>query len=128
MPIIEARITTAEPDRYLRQFRKHATAMASPRAHTMRMHGTNPIARGEVRLRVDATDTRTTIHFDPWGSCTISADKDLLVVRITATDDLALQQIRDTITRDLDRFGRGALTADWREADDAGTTAGEAVR
>ncbi|MFQ6392169.1 DUF2218 domain-containing protein [Nocardia sp. KC 131] len=126
MPIIEARITTDRPDRYLRQFRKHATAMASPRAHKIRMHGKNPVTRGQVLLRVEATDALTTIHFDTWGRCMISADGDLLIVRIDATDDLALQRIQDTITRDIDRFGRGALIADWREPDDSGTTTAEA--
>jgi hypothetical protein len=128
VPSIEARIATDQPSRYLRQFGKHATAMTSPRAHQMRMHGDNPIAGGNVRLRVESTDTRTTIHFDPWGRCTLHTEANTLVVRIDATDDTALQQIRDTITRDLDRFGRRELTVDWRETDDSGTTAAEAVQ
>lgn len=119
MPTIRARIATDRPGRYLRQFGKHASAMASPRGHRMRMHGGNPIANGDIQLRVDWTDTVATVHFDPWGRCVLRAEADALVILIEAVDDQGLQQIRDTIARDLERFGRGALVADWQELDDS---------
>ncbi|WP_405136393.1 DUF2218 domain-containing protein [Nocardia sp. NBC_01388] len=125
MPTIEARIATDQSGRYLRRFGKHASAMASPRAHRMRMHGSNPIARGEVRLRIESTGALTTIHFDPWGRCALRAETDALVARIDASDDRAMQQIRDTITRDLERFGPGELAVDWHEVDGSAATDAE---
>lgn len=119
MPTIETRIATDQAERYLRQFCKHATAMGSPKAHRMRMHGV-PAALGEVRLRVQQTETHATIHFDPWGSCRMDAAPGVLTVRIDAADDQALQRIRDTISRDLERFGRGGLAIDWTAADNTG--------
>ncbi|MFJ9364478.1 DUF2218 domain-containing protein [Nocardia sp. NPDC101769] len=115
MPALESRVPTDRPARYLRQFRTHAEAMASPRGH--RVHAGNPQAAGEIHLRVEGTDSRTTAHFGPWGHCTLTAEPETLVVRIDATDAAALRRIRDILTRDLTRFGGGSLTVDWRDPD-----------
>ncbi len=84
----------------------------------MRMHGGAPSALGEVRLRVEQADTHATIVFDPLGRCRMDASPDDLTVRIDAVDNQALQRIRDTIGRDLERFGRSGLAIDWTEVDD----------
>ncbi|WP_433566209.1 DUF2218 domain-containing protein [Nocardia sp. CA-151230] len=115
MPALESRVPTDRSARYLRQFRTHAEAMASPRGD--RVHAGNPRATGEIHLRVEGTDTRTTAHFAPWGHCTLTAEPEALVVRIDATDAAALHRIRDILTRDLARFGGGSLTVDWRDPD-----------
>ncbi|MGW4769144.1 DUF2218 domain-containing protein [Nocardia sp. NPDC004278] len=117
MPIIEARIPTDRPHRYLRQFTKHASTMGSPRAHRIRKHS-DPVTHAEIALSIESTDIRTTIVFDPWGRCVLSDDANTLNVRIEATDDRALQRIREIITRDLDRFGRHELTVQWQSIDE----------
>jgi hypothetical protein len=117
MPTIEARIPTDRPGRYRRQFTKHASAMGSPRAHRIRGHG-NPASHAEIELRVESTDTRTCIVFDPWGRCVLSEDTNTLTARIEATDNQALQRIREIITRDLDRFGRHELAVQWQSIDE----------
>lgn len=118
MPTIEARIQTDRPGRYLRQFAEHASAMGSPRASRMSGHG-GPSAHPDLALRIESTDTHTTVVFDPWGRCVLSEDAETLIVRIEATDDRALQRIREIITRDFERFG---LTVRWQpiEADNTG--------
>ncbi|MFI7190010.1 DUF2218 domain-containing protein [Nocardia nova] len=115
MPTIRACIPTDRGLRYLRQFRTHAQAMASPRAQRMRLHHSDV---DEVHLRVEDTDSTATVHFDPWGRCTLHVDGDTLTVRIDAADLPALHRIRDTVTRDLERFGHGALRIAWTEIAD----------
>ena len=124
MPTIQTRIPTARAERYLHQFCKHAAAMSSPRGHRMRMHGGSPVASGEVRLRVEESERLATVVFDPWGRCVLRADANTLEVRIDGADQQALQRIRDTVTRDLERFGSRDLTVRWDSIDDS--TAAEA--
>ncbi|MFI7668081.1 DUF2218 domain-containing protein [Nocardia sp. NPDC049526] len=112
MPTIEARIPTDRPGRYIRQFAQHATAMGTPRGHRMRGHG------GRVELRVESSNTNTTVVFEPWGRCVLRADADALVVRIDSPDDTALQRIRELVSRDLDRFGRHELIVCWQRVDE----------
>ncbi|MBY8855020.1 DUF2218 domain-containing protein [Nocardia sp. CA2R105] len=118
MPTLETRIPTGRPERYLRQFCSHATAMGSGGGHRMRAHGTSRAAHDEVRVRVEATDTAATVHLEPWGHCTLRAESGALLVRIDAAEATALQRLRDTITRDLERFGRGEFTVRWLSVTD----------
>ncbi|MVU77661.1 DUF2218 domain-containing protein [Nocardia sp. ET3-3] len=113
MPTLEARIPTDRPARYLRQFRTHAEAMASPRGRRLRAHAGNQHSPNTVQLRVEGTDDRTVAHFDPWGTCTLTATTNTLVIRLDAPDTTALDRLRDLITADLARFARGALTIEW---------------
>ncbi len=122
MHTLEARIATARPERYLRQFAKHATAMGSGGGHRIRRHDGSPIAHEDVRVRVEATESHVTVRFTPWGNCCLHAEPGLLRVRIEAVDSTALQRIRDTVTRDIERFGRGEFTVRWHPADHPGTT------
>lgn len=115
VPALESRVPTDRSARYLRQFRTHAEAMASPRGH--RVHADDPQSANDIHLRVEGTDGSTTAHFDPWGHCTVTAEPQALVVRIDATDTAALHRIRDILTRDLTRFSGGTLTVDWRDPD-----------
>jgi hypothetical protein len=124
MPILEARIETERASRYLAQFCKHAAAMGSG-GHTPRMHLHGMMARREVRVAAEWSDTRGTVTFTPWGRCTLVADADTLTLQIDATDEDGLGQIRDVITRDLERFSRrDPLTVTWTGPPD---TAGRAL-
>ncbi|WP_280264777.1 DUF2218 domain-containing protein [Nocardia wallacei] len=123
MPTVEAHVRTDRPVRFLRQFCKHADAMSSPRAHRMRMHQTSPALRGDVRLRIEHTDTSATIHFEPWGTCLLRIDTQTLVIRIEAVDKPALHRIRDIVTHDLQRLGHGEPTIEWDEHDASGGAA-----
>ncbi|MCC3318389.1 DUF2218 domain-containing protein [Nocardia africana] len=115
MPTIRACIPTDRGPWYLQQFCTHAYAMASPRAHRMRLHR-NDIA--DVRLSVETADNDALVQFAPWGTCTLHADAGTLTVRIDAADPPALQRIRDIVTRDLERFGRGSIRIVWTDIAD----------
>ncbi len=106
MPSAEAILSTPNARRYVTQLGKHGAAMADGRGHQMRMHGGNPLAGGEVSLHVEQAAERTTITFDPWGSCTVHAELDQLLLRIDAVDEQNLQRIQQVLTRDIERFGR----------------------
>lgn len=79
----------------------------------MRGHGHVPTAHDEVRVRVEATESEATVQLEPWGYCILHVGEDLLLVRIAATESAALQRLRDTITRDLERFARGEFSVRW---------------
>lgn len=105
MPSAEARIDTDRSSRYLVQLCKHASAMGRGR-HGARMHpGAAPAGR-EVQVQAEWTDTRGRLTFTPWGECTLAADADALRLRIDARDESGLHNIRDILTKDVDRIGR----------------------
>jgi len=114
----EARIETERPRRYLTQFCKHAASIGGGR-HRPRLHPGNKLARGEIQVHADWTDTQATVAFAPWGQCTITADTSRLTVRIQATDEESLRRIQDIVTTDLHRFGRrDHLTVTWHRPDE----------
>ena len=118
MPTAEATLPTPHARRYVTQLGKHATAMAGGRGHQMRMHDGNPLAGGEATLHVEQSADRTTVTFDPWGSCTVHAELDRIALRIDAADEQNLQRIQQIITRDIERFGRREhLSVAWRHLD-----------
>jgi hypothetical protein len=105
MPSAEARIETDRSSRYLVQLCKHASAMGRGR-HGAAVHpGASPAGR-EARVQADWTDTRGRLTFAPWGECTLTADADALRLRIDARDETGLHNIRDILTKDVDRIGR----------------------
>lgn len=113
MPILNAEIQTERASRYLVQFCKHAAAMGAG-GHTARMHLHPTMARGEVQVAADWSDTLGTVTFTPWGQCALTADGDTLTLRIEAADEDGLTQIRDVIDRDFERFShRGPLIVTW---------------
>jgi hypothetical protein len=115
----EARISTATPSRYLVQFCKHAAGMARTHAQWAGAHAAiQPLARGEVRLHAECSETQATVSFDPWGKCTMTADSNTLVVHVEATDPGSLQRMQQIVTRDLERFGqRDHLRVVWQPPD-----------
>ena len=120
MPILQAQIQTDRASRYLIQFCKHAAAMGDGR-HGPRMHLQGVIARSEVQVTADWSDTRGTVTFAPWGRCILGADAGTLTLRIEAADQDGLTQVRDIISRDLKRFSnRDPLTVTWQEAETPG--------
>jgi hypothetical protein len=120
MPSLEAHIETERASRYLVQFCKHAAAMGSG-GHSPRMHLHGTVARREVQVSAEWSDTSGTVTFTPWGLCTLSADGDSLTVRIDTANEDGLAQIRDVVTRDFVRFSqRAPLTLTWQRSDDSG--------
>lgn len=114
MPVLEARIETERASRYLVQFCKHAAALGGG-GHTPRMHQHGAMTHREVQVDAEWSDARGTVAFTPWGRCTLTADPHTLTLRIEATGEDGLHQIRDVITRDLERFSRrDPLTVTWR--------------
>ena len=122
----EAQIETERPSRYLVQFCKHAAAMGAGGGHGPRVHLGDKLARREVRVDAEWSDTHGTVTFTPWGACTLEADADTLTVRIEATDEDNLRQIQDIVTRDFDRFSRrDPLTVTWHHSETPNLAAGE---
>jgi len=110
----EARIDTERPSRYLVQLCKHAAAMGATQGHGPRVHLRGLLARREVHVHAEWSDTQGTVTFTPWGRCTLTADATTLTVRIDAADEDDVHRIQDVITRNLNRFGRREhLTVQW---------------
>jgi len=78
-----ARVATAVPRRYLGQLCKHfehrPTASVS-------------LAEGHGRIEF------------PFGVCTLDADAEALIMRVTAADEAALARLEDVVARHLERF------------------------
>src|SRR3954447_10346008 len=118
MPVVEARIDTDRPSRYLVQFCKHAAAMGS-RGHAARLHRGG--AQPGVTVAADWSDTHGTVTFTPWGVCTLTAGPGSLTVRVDAATDDGLARIRDIVTRNLERFTRrNPVTVAWLPSPDPG--------
>jgi hypothetical protein len=116
MLTMEARIETDRPGRYLRQLCKHAASMGGARGHGARVHLRRMLARDEVQVHAEWSDTHGVVTFDPWGLCTIQAVANALTLRIEAADEESLLRIQDIVTRNLDRFGRrDRLTVEWQQ-------------
>ena len=125
MPTSQATIETDRPGRYLAQLCRHAAAMGETGGgHRPRLHGghrrrvqgagTAP-ASAELRVSAEWSDTHGIVTLAPWGRCSMEATDHTLTLRVDATDDDALQQIQEIVTRDLERFGRrGRLTVAWQ--------------
>ncbi|MFC5824162.1 DUF2218 domain-containing protein [Nonomuraea insulae] len=117
MPILKAQIETERASRYLVQFCKHAAAMGDG-GHTSRMHLHGMMARREVQVAAEWSDTNGTVTFTPWGQCTLTADPGTLTLLIDAADEDGLRQIRDLITRDFERFSRrDPVTMTWQQSE-----------
>ncbi len=119
---VEARIETERASRYLTRLCRHAASMGRTGGHGPGVHLGGPMARGEVQVRAECSESQGAITFSPWGRCRIVAGADALTLRVEGTDDENLRRIQDIVTRDLDRFsGSDQLVVDWRlpEAADA---------
>ncbi len=77
----EARVTTAVPRRDLAQLCKHF----------------------QHKLPVTLAETHGRIEF-PDGACTLEAEAETLVLRVTATDEAALARLEDIVARHMLRF------------------------
>jgi len=60
----------------------------------------------DVQAQAEWTDSAGQIIFTPWGECTLTANADGLRLRIDARDETGLRNIRDVLTRDIQRIGR----------------------
>jgi hypothetical protein len=116
MPTLEAQVETERASRYLVQFCKHAAAMGGG-GHTMRMHLHGMLNRRDVQVAAEWSDTRGAVTFTPWGRCTLASDTKTLTLRIEAAGEDGLEQIRDVVSRDLERFSRrDPLTVTWHRS------------
>lgn len=115
----EATVTVDRPGRYLAQFCRHAAAMGrTGGGHRSPGHaGRAALARGELQIHSEHTETHGVVTISPWGRCTLHATTDTtLVLRVDATDQDAMLRLRDIVTRDLERFGRReGLTVSWQQ-------------
>lgn len=125
MHTIEARVPTANAQRYLAQLCRHATAMGERGGH-MRLarhvrHGAGESLHGQVRIEAQWTQREGTIRFEPYGVCVLAAGEGELVVRIEAVEEDKLARIQQILTADLERFGgrREKLAVQWRPAEGA---------
>lgn len=117
MPSLHAQITTERASRYLVQFCKHAAAVGHG-GHTPRMHLHDTMARREVQVSAEWSDTSGIVTFTSWGRCTLVADAGTLTLRIDAADEDGLAQIRDVLERDLERFSRrDPITVTWQRSE-----------
>lgn len=128
MPTSEALVRTTNPNRYLTQLCKHASAMGQARHFGARIHLGAQLDRGEVQVSAEWSDTRGTVSFRPWGTCALTTTGDTLALRAEGIDEDGLLSIQDVITRDIERFGRREhLTVEWQReqnpetASDSGT-------
>ena len=113
----ETTIETDRPYRYLVQLCRHAAAMGRTSGGHRSHVGGGALARGELRVSAEHTDTRGLITIHPWGRCVIEAADRSLTLRVEAADQDALRQIQTVVTRDLERFGRrDALALTWPPA------------
>lgn len=123
MPILQAHIRTERARRYLVQFCKHAAAMGGG-GHTPRIHLHTTMARREVQVAAEWSETSGIVTFTPWGQCTLAADVGTLRLRIDAADEDGLAQIRDVIARDFERFSRrDPVTVIWQRPETPGAAA-----
>ena len=107
MPSTEARIETDRPNRYLTQLCQHASAMDSASGHRLRMHARDQRQEGQrLTVRSECSDDTAVLTFNLGARCTIIAASNLLTVRIDADTEQVLNQVREIITRDFERFGR----------------------
>lgn len=124
MVMVEARIETEQSSRYLVRLCTHAASMGRAQGHGPRVHLSEALSRGDLKLQAQWSDTHGTVTFSPWGRCEIVATTTALTLRIEAADEEQLRRIQDIVTRDLDRFsGSEQLTIDWRRTDAAPTVA-----
>ncbi len=90
----EARVRTAKAARYLSQLVKHF-------AH--RLEATQDGRAGRLAF--------------PFGTCTLEADPDLLVLRAEAADEPTLARLEEVVARHLERFAfREELSIVWNRA------------
>lgn len=125
----EAQIETERPSRYLVQFCKHAAAMGGgAHGHEPRVHLGGLLARREVQVHAEWSDTHGRVTFTPWGQCTLQANANALTLCIEATEEENLRRIQDIVTRDFDRFSRrDPLTVNWHQPTAPSVAAGEGV-
>lgn len=120
MPILKAQIETERASRYLVQFCKHGAAMGRGGGHTPRTHLRGMMARRELQVTAEWSDTDGTVTFAPWGRCTLTAEAGALTLLVEAADEDGLRQIRDIVSRDFERFSRrDPLTVTWDRSDAA---------
>lgn len=113
-----ARVETARAKRYLSQFCKHAAAMGGHRGQGPVGHLRGMLARREVDIHAEWSETRGTVRLEPWGSCTVTADATGLNLSVEAADEQSLLRIQEVVTSDFERFGkREGLTVTWTDSE-----------
>ena len=92
MPQSVARVSTDQPERYLKQLVSHLGHRLS----------TEVLADGQGVIRFDR------------GQCLLTTDPQTLVLTASAADDEELRHVQDVVARHLERFGtRGGIQVSW---------------
>jgi hypothetical protein len=115
MPSAEAHISVEDPQRYLVQLCKHATAMDRVGPHRPHTHSdVDNAGRAGVQVCAEYSDGAGLLTFTPWGRCRLQATVGVLTIRAEADDEQDLRRIQRVITADLERFGRRSrLSVAW---------------
>lgn len=110
MPTAEARTPTSRAARYLAQLCDHAAAMGANRPAHAGHHAPDHPQVGAERTGAD----HGVITFGAAGRCVLTATPAELLARVEAADEPALSRIQQTLSADLERFGRrDGLTVVW---------------
>lgn len=97
----ETRIETANASKYLDELFRQLDA----RSH----------AKPELGVQVSWTDAAGTVDFG-WGRCSMRAGKTVLELQAEAPDQNGLQQVRELITRHIEKLARdGELPITWHQ-------------
>jgi hypothetical protein len=118
MPTAQAGIDTDRADRYLAQLCNHLGNMRGG-SITGHLHPGSRHQQPAVQ-RVERTGRRGELVFD-WGTCTLMALDDALIVTAQAADPDALERAQAMIGHRIETIGhREDLTVTWRRTDPAG--------
>lgn len=117
MPTAEAHVATDRASRYLAQLCRHLGQMP-------RTSHRPPAGHGDGRMpptvqHVDCGDTRGTVRFSD-GQWTLAATADVLVLRIEAEDEDALQRLQTRVAARVEKIGRrDGLHVHWQRPEAA---------
>jgi hypothetical protein len=111
----EGTIATERPSRYLVQLCQHAAKIGVGHGHPRVSHAPGEaVGRNDVEVRAEWSETLGTVNFGLWGTCTLQATADALMLRIEAADEENLRQIQGVLTMDVERISRrDELTLHW---------------
>ena len=103
MPVAEARVQTADPDKYLSRLCRHASKMGGFRHHRPRAHGGGDAPPDIEQVEWSGPHGRLRLS---GGQCTLRSSPGTLTLRAEAAQAVDLARITALVTARLERFGR----------------------